>query len=156
MVLQKVTCAPELVYTWGMQPTAYADLSIALFVSGYLAVMEMEKQSIKPLMAHHLQELLADVDLRGWDPVWSEFSGTMQRPSFSFTIPWSCMQPPLRPSQVWWTTHHNRRKQERRDQPTTSQQSPALKSAQLSIKGIAHTRPTTQRSYRSVHIVWFL
>ena len=38
----------------------YDDLSITLFVSGYLAVMEIIKPSLKPIMARHLKEMIAD------------------------------------------------------------------------------------------------
>ena len=47
---------------------AYDALAVLLFVSGYFAMMELE-DSIKPLMACHLQELMADTELYGWEPV---------------------------------------------------------------------------------------
>ena len=39
----------ELVYTVAGQPTVYDELSIGLFRSGYLAVMELENLSFRPL-----------------------------------------------------------------------------------------------------------
>lgn len=42
---------------------------MVLLVSGYLAMVEQEKESIKPLMTHHLQEVLADAKLYGWELV---------------------------------------------------------------------------------------
>ena len=47
----------------------YEDLSVTLFVSGYLAAMEMVKPSLKPLVARHLNELMADAEVDGWAPV---------------------------------------------------------------------------------------
>ena len=32
-------------------------------------MMDMEKESIKPLMAHHLHEPMADVVIYGWGPL---------------------------------------------------------------------------------------
>ena len=75
MVLHKITWPHELVYTTEGQPIAYDNLSVVLFVSGYLAVIEKEMDFIKPLMAQHLQELVTDTeqhmvtyhwDLRKW------------------------------------------------------------------------------------------
>ena len=61
MVLHKITWPHELVYMAAGQPAMYDELSIALFISGYLSV----KQSIKPLIAHHLEDLMADAELYG-------------------------------------------------------------------------------------------
>ena len=47
----------------------YEDLSITLFVSGYLAIMETLKSSFKHIMAKHLKELMADAEVYGWAPV---------------------------------------------------------------------------------------
>ena len=44
-------------------------ISLALFVSRYLIVMEGEKYVVKPHMARHLQELMADTNLYGWEKV---------------------------------------------------------------------------------------
>ena len=126
--------------------------------------MELETESIKPLMAHHLQELIADVELYGCElvgsyAVWfqqvkmAESSGMRRRPSFSFAMPWSGSQPPLRLSPVQWATQHSKRKEERSDQHTALQQRPALKHVQLSIKGTAQTRLTIKRTYISAHMV---
>ena len=47
----------------------YDDLSIALFISGYLEVMDLEKPSLRQFMDSLLQELIADTELYGWKPV---------------------------------------------------------------------------------------
>ena len=47
------------------QSAVYDELSIQLFVSGYLAIMEAENQHMKPFMTHHLQKSIADTELDG-------------------------------------------------------------------------------------------
>ena len=68
MVL-KITWLHELIYTSEGQPAAYDDLSVPLFISGYLAMMEHEKESIRPLMAWHLQKLIYSKEFYGWASV---------------------------------------------------------------------------------------
>ena len=63
MVLHKITWLHKLVYTIMEQPATFSDLFVLLFVSGYLIVMEQEKDSIKLLLARHLQELMALTEL---------------------------------------------------------------------------------------------
>ena len=58
IVPHKITWPYELVYTTRSQPSPYDHLYVVLFVNGYIAVMEKETESIKLLMAHHLQELI--------------------------------------------------------------------------------------------------
>ena len=54
----------------GGQSTFYDELPIPLFISGYLAMMKTEKLTLK-LMTHHIQELMADMELYGWEPIHS-------------------------------------------------------------------------------------
>ena len=68
MVL-KVTWPYELVYMATSQPAMYEDLSVTLFVSGYLAIKETLEPSLKPIMAKHLKELMDNAEVYGWDPV---------------------------------------------------------------------------------------
>ena len=65
MVLKKCAWPHELVYMATGQPAMYEDISVPLFVSGYLAFMEMVKPSLKPIMAKHLKELMADAEVCG-------------------------------------------------------------------------------------------
>ena len=66
MVLKKVTWPHELVIPpCTGQLAVYKHLSITLFVSGYLAVTEMVKPALKPIMARHLKELMVDAELYG-------------------------------------------------------------------------------------------
>ena len=71
LISRHVTRPHEVVYTVAGKPVVYNDISLALFVNGYLIVMEGEKQAVKSQMAHHLQELIADIDLYRWDKVWT-------------------------------------------------------------------------------------
>ena len=129
MVLHKITWPNELVYNsggGGGEITAYDDLSTPLFVSGYLAMMEMDKESIKPLMALHLHdswpmrnfmdgsqsELFMPSNFSRWKM--TESGGMMQRPSFSFAMPWSGIKVTSKAKpRVWWATQHRRIKQGR-------------------------------------------
>ena len=50
------------------KPAEYEDISIPLFVSGYLAVIVVENLAVHPLMVQHLQELMWDAELYSWEP----------------------------------------------------------------------------------------
>ena len=50
MVLRKVTWPHKLVYSTRGQPPAYEELSVPLFLSGYLAIICATKLTQKPLM----------------------------------------------------------------------------------------------------------
>ena len=63
MVLKKVTWLRELVYTTTGQSKVYEDMP------GYRTVMEMVTSSIKPFMAKHRKEVIADAEVYGWVPV---------------------------------------------------------------------------------------
>ena len=52
--------------SWSILPQ---DLSVPLFISGYLAVMVTVKLVIKPLMSKYLKELMADDEVYRWEPV---------------------------------------------------------------------------------------
>ena len=62
----KVTWPHELVYMAAGRPAVYQDLSVTLFVSGYLAVMDTVKPSLRPIMSKHLKELILDAEVHGW------------------------------------------------------------------------------------------
>ena len=42
----------------------------SFFVSGYLSVMSAEKESVQLYMMQHLQDIMADAELYGWEPIW--------------------------------------------------------------------------------------
>ena len=49
----------------------YKDLSMAAFVRGYMIVMKSEQDTkVKDHMALHLEELMENMDVYGWDKVW--------------------------------------------------------------------------------------
>ena len=47
----------------------YFNISIQLFVSGYMQVIEAGQASIRPFMANHVIDLMGDAELSGWEPV---------------------------------------------------------------------------------------
>ena len=51
------------------KPVTYEELSKPLFVQGYLIVMRSEKETIRAKMASHLEELIGDTKLYGWENV---------------------------------------------------------------------------------------
>ena len=57
-----------MVYTSAGQPAMYDDMSANLFVTGYLTVMAEEIHEVKPYIIH-IQVLMEDVKLYGWEPV---------------------------------------------------------------------------------------
>ena len=69
MVVKKVTWPHKVIYTEAGKPVAYEELSIPLFVHGYLIIMRNEKDSVRAKMASHLDELMDDVGLYSWDKV---------------------------------------------------------------------------------------
>ena len=64
-ISRHVTWPHEVVYTVAGKPVVYDDISLSLFVRGYLIVMDGEKLVVKPHIAHHEQELMADTELYG-------------------------------------------------------------------------------------------
>lgn len=64
-----MTWPHELVYTATDQPVVYEELSVTLFVSGYLAIMETVKPIMKQIMGKHLKELMTDAEVYRWAPV---------------------------------------------------------------------------------------
>ena len=49
------------------QFNSYKELSIPLFIQGYLIVMKGEKGAVRAKMASHLADLMGDVELYGWE-----------------------------------------------------------------------------------------
>ena len=68
-VLFNVPWTHEVVFTVDGQPCVYANLSVSVFVSGYVKLMDAKKPTAKALMATHLTELMADAELYGWEVV---------------------------------------------------------------------------------------
>lgn len=57
----------KVVYTVAGKPAAYQDISIPLFVEGYLVIMKGEEGAIRQRMASHLKELMSDAEVYGWE-----------------------------------------------------------------------------------------
>ena len=49
------------------KPAVYDEISMVLFIHGYLIVMEGEKEALKATMGTHLKDLMADTELYVWD-----------------------------------------------------------------------------------------
>ena len=69
LVTKKVVLPHEVVYTSQRQPAVYSELSVALFINGYLIVLAEESEDTKAHMLQHLQELLEDSERYGWRSV---------------------------------------------------------------------------------------
>ena len=97
------------------QPVVCEELAITLFMRGYLPVMGTIKPALKPIMAKHLKELMADANVYWWSlvtayhAVWPQQienampSGVTPTPSGSSGGHW-CSIHPLRlldTSQQW-------------------------------------------------------
>ena len=68
-VVKRITWPHGLVYTSVGQPAVYDQLSIPLFISGYVAVLDSVNSGVKEMMLKHLRELMADTATYGWEPV---------------------------------------------------------------------------------------
>ena len=69
MVLHKVTWRHEVVYTSQGKPATFQDLSIPIFIQGYLIIINPEEWLVKKQMAAHLQDLMSDAQMYGWERV---------------------------------------------------------------------------------------
>ena len=61
--------AHEMVYTSEGKPASYQELTIPIFVQGFLITMELEEGPVKKLLSKHLQNLMSDAQWYGWDKV---------------------------------------------------------------------------------------
>ena len=71
---QQITWSHEVVYTLVGKPAAYQDISIPLFVEGYIINMDREEGPVRQKMVTHLRDLMSDAELYGWYQV-STFYG---------------------------------------------------------------------------------
>ena len=79
IVLNKVTWPHEVVNISIAKPATYGDMSIPLFVQGYLITMEGEESPSMQKMAIHLNELMSDAELYGSSLPWqlAQSAGTV-------------------------------------------------------------------------------
>ena len=66
-VVRKVTWPPEMVYMAEGKPAAYQDISVPLFVQGYLIIINTQDSSVKRKMGDHLKDLMADAEMYRWE-----------------------------------------------------------------------------------------
>lgn len=59
-MVRKVTWPHEVVYFLAGKPAAYQDMSVPLFVKGYLITMDSQDTSIKHKMSEHLKDLMSE------------------------------------------------------------------------------------------------
>ena len=60
MVVKQIMWPHKLIYTPAGLPSVYENLSLMLFVNGYLEVLATVNEDTKGLMLSHLQELMTD------------------------------------------------------------------------------------------------
>ena len=68
-VVHTVEWPHEFVYIVEGKPAEYETLSVPLFVSGYIKIMDGQKPEIKTRMSAHLADLMADSELYGSEAV---------------------------------------------------------------------------------------
>ena len=66
-MVRKVTWPHEVVYTSDGKPAASKDISVPLFVQGYLINMDSCNSSVKHRMDEYLKDLMSDAEMYGWD-----------------------------------------------------------------------------------------
>ena len=69
MVINRITWPHEVLYSASGKPAAYDELTMAAFVCGYLIVVILEDIQVKAQITQHLEELMEDTDLYGWERV---------------------------------------------------------------------------------------
>ena len=68
-VNKKVVWPHKVVFTTQGQPPVYSDMSIALFMNGYLTVLAEKAKDNKPFLLQHLQELMEEAKIYSWRAV---------------------------------------------------------------------------------------
>ena len=66
---RKLVLPHKVIYTSTGRPAEYDQFSIPLFVSEYLPVMLAKKEPMRPYVMQHLQDIMADVELYGWESI---------------------------------------------------------------------------------------
>ena len=49
------------------KPASYQDMTVLLFIYGYLLVMDSEEEDIRVQMTSYLKSLMSDAQLYGWE-----------------------------------------------------------------------------------------
>ena len=71
LVTKHVTWPPKVMYAADGKTAVYNEISMPLFIQGYLIVMEEEKESVRTHMSKHLKDLMLDSQLYGWENAWA-------------------------------------------------------------------------------------
>ena len=67
---KRINWPHDVLYSADGKPAVYSDLTVAAFVWGYLIVVNYEMANqIKAQMTQHLEELMENTDLYGWENV---------------------------------------------------------------------------------------
>ena len=67
MVVKRVNWPHEVVYSVAGKPAAFQDMSLLLFVQGYMIIMKGEVGAIRERMATPLEDLISNAELYGWE-----------------------------------------------------------------------------------------
>ena len=67
--MKRITWLHEVVYTTAGKAPSYGDMSLLLFVQGYSIVKKGVKEGVRTKMNSHLEELMGDTELYGWEIV---------------------------------------------------------------------------------------
>ena len=66
MVVKQITWPHELVYGADGKPAIYEELTLPLFISEYLSVLDTLKSRGESMILKHLKELMVDAELYGY------------------------------------------------------------------------------------------
>ena len=69
MVIKWIMRPHKVQYTAAGMPAVYEDLSMSAFVQGNLIIMQSEDTNTQGKITQHLEELMGDCNLYGWDKV---------------------------------------------------------------------------------------
>ena len=67
LVVKRIVWPHDVVYTVAGKSAAYEELLISLFVQGYLIVMKGDLETFMVKMASHVEKLMGDLKLYGWE-----------------------------------------------------------------------------------------
>ena len=68
-VVKHITLPHELIFTSRGQCAMCKQLSVPLFILGYIAILDTVKSMLKEIMFNYLRELMADAATYGWEPI---------------------------------------------------------------------------------------
>ena len=69
-VKKRITRPHTVIYGTDGHPATYKEFTVSSFVRGYLIVLkDVQVSEVKDRMVLHLEELMEDVDIYGWEKV---------------------------------------------------------------------------------------